>query len=65
MRSPCQLPIFWLHPWGGATGTPPITCHPQVLSHLVQRTDFLLAFDVVFIICKDFKPVGEEGKAAL
>lgn len=27
--------------------------------HLVQGTDFLLAFNVVFIICEDFKPGGE------
>lgn len=28
--------------------------------HLVQGTDFLLALNVVFIICKDLKPEGEQ-----
>lgn len=29
--------------------------------YLVQGTDFVLAFNIVFIICKDFKPGGERA----
>lgn len=30
-----------------------------MVPHLVQLTDFVLAFNVFLIICKDFKPGGE------
>lgn len=52
--------------WGPQLPPHPIQGHQSLANpwprapHLVQSTDFLLALNVIFIICKDFKPGREQ-----
>lgn len=55
--SPASTP---LHPSQGHRS--PASPWPRTPPYLEQRADFLLTFDIVFIICKDFKP-GGDGQA--